>query len=95
VPTPTEIFGGYNSFEGQFTGTDTKETEKLFSEALAEPDKAKRQQLYTQLQEFVNNEQYISNVVYEPFAWAFQNKVQGLYVGNTGIPWLEDASISE
>ena len=95
VPTPTEIFGGYNAFEGQFTKTDTTETEKLFSEALAEPDKAKRQQLYYELQEFVNNEQYVINVVYEPFAWAFRNSVQGLYVGNVGIPWLEDAGLSE
>jgi peptide/nickel transport system substrate-binding protein len=95
VPTPTEVFGAYNSLEANFTGIPTDETEKLFAEAMSEPNKAKRQQLYYELQEVVANEKYIAPAIYEPFAWAYRTDVSGLYVGRVGIPWLEVASINE
>jgi peptide/nickel transport system substrate-binding protein len=95
VATPTEIFGFYNSFDAQFTGGPTTETTKLFNEALSEPDKAKRQQLYNQLQEVVEKEQAVIPVAYEPFSWALRKDVADFHVGNVGIPWLYAAGVSE
>ncbi|MGH2938186.1 MAG: ABC transporter substrate-binding protein [Solirubrobacterales bacterium] len=95
VPTPTEIFGGYNAFEGQFTGADTTETEKLFGEVLSEPNPAKRRQIYYHLQQIVADEQWMMPVVYEPFSWAYRSDVGGLYVGRIGIPWFSEAGLTE
>jgi peptide/nickel transport system substrate-binding protein len=95
VATPTEIFGFYNSFEAQFTGGPIDETTKLFNEALSEPNKAKREQLYFKLQEIVEKEQAVIPIAYEPFSWALRKNVVGFYVGNVGIPWLYSAGVTE
>jgi peptide/nickel transport system substrate-binding protein len=95
VPTPTEIFGFYNAVDAQFTGGPTDETTKLFNEALSDPSRAKRQQLYYQLQEVVEKEQAVIPVAYEPFSWGVNKHVENFYVGNVGIPWLYAAGISE
>jgi ABC-type transport system substrate-binding protein len=95
VATPTEIFGFYNSFEAQFTGGPIDETTKLFNEALSQPEKAERQQLYYELQELVAKEQAVIPVAYEPFSWALKKDVTDFYVGNVGIPWLYAVGISE
>jgi peptide/nickel transport system substrate-binding protein len=94
VATPTEIFGGYNSYEAQFTGASTKETTKLFNEALSEVNETKRAALYAKLQEIVANEKYVNAVAYVPFSWATQSDVTGLYVGRVGIPWFSEAGFS-
>ncbi|MBS1861651.1 MAG: ABC transporter substrate-binding protein [Actinobacteria bacterium] len=94
LTTQTEIWAFYNTAEGQFAGISTKETEKVFSEALRTPSSAKRKQLYHRLQEIVAKEQYIISVAYTPFSWAFSSNVTGLYVGRVGIPWFAEAGLS-
>jgi len=93
VATPTEIFAFYNSFEAQFTGLPIDETTKLFNEALSQPDEAKREQLYFQLQEIVAEDQAVVPIAYEPYSWAFRKNVVDFHVGNIGIPWLYTAGI--
>lgn len=95
VATPTEIFGFYNSFDAQFTGGPTDKTTKLFNEALSQPNVAKRQQLYYQLQEIIEEEQAVIPIAYEPFSWGLSKSVVNFYVGNVGIPWLYAAGVSE
>jgi peptide/nickel transport system substrate-binding protein len=95
LPTPIEIFGGYNAFEGQYTGAPTTETSKLFNEALTTVSVKKREQLYSQMQEIVNKEEYLLPVVYEPYSWANRTDVTGLYVGRSGIPWFSEMSLAK
>jgi peptide/nickel transport system substrate-binding protein len=94
LPTPIEIFGGYNALEAQFTGAPTTETSKLFKTALATPDEKKREHLYFQLQEIVDKEKFILPIAYEPFSWANRKDVTGLYVGNVGIPWFSEMGLT-
>lgn len=95
LTTQLEIWGYYNFSEGWWAGIGVDETTQLAEEALQTPDEAKREQIYFQMQEVVDDEKYVLPVVYTPYSWANRTDVKDLNVGRVGIPWFSEAWLSE
>ena len=95
IPDPIEIFSGYSSSEGFFSGADTTEVEKLNKEAATEPNPEKRRELYYEIQELVAKENSVVVIDNKPWAFALSDEVGGFAAGLTGIPWLAEVGFAE
>jgi len=95
TPSPAELFGYYNAYEAVYSGADTTKTTKLAEEAQSETDPKKRQALWFELQEILDEEQYVLPVTYSPYPWAYRDEVSGFSVAPTGIFWLAETGLSE
>ncbi|HET7120839.1 MAG TPA: ABC transporter substrate-binding protein [Solirubrobacterales bacterium] len=95
IPSPSELFGLYNAYEGLYSGSDTTETERLAEEAVGEVDPGKREALWHEAQQVIENDKNLITVAYLPYAWAMRDDLAGFTVTTTGTPWLADAGFSE
>jgi peptide/nickel transport system substrate-binding protein len=94
VPSPAEMFGFYNSSEGDYSGADTSVTTKLASEAASEVDPKKRQEIWYEAQEILAKEKFFVPICYAPYLWAYQDKINGIPVGYTGIAQYAEAGFT-
>ncbi|MFN8215290.1 MAG: ABC transporter substrate-binding protein [Solirubrobacterales bacterium] len=92
TPSPAELFGYYNAYEGAYSGADTTQTTKLSEQAQSEVDPQKRQELWYEIQEIVDEEQFLLPLTYSPYPWAYRDEVSGFTVAPTGIFWLAETS---
>ncbi len=95
TPSPAELFGYYNAYEGVYAGVDTTKTTKLAEQAQSEVDPQKRQELWYEIQEIVDEEQFILPLTYSPYPWAYRDEVSGFTVAPTGIFWLAETGLGE
>ena len=95
TPSPAELFGYYNAYEGVYSGIDTTKTTKLAEQAQSEVDPQKRQELWFQIQEILNEERFVVPLTYSPYPWAFRDEVSGFKIAPTGIFWLAETGLGE
>jgi peptide/nickel transport system substrate-binding protein len=88
------LFTFYNATEGFYSGADTAETTKLTEQATTNVSAAKRDEIWQQMQEIIEKEQYLLPVTYSPFIWALNEDVSGFTVPLTGLLWLADTGFS-
>jgi peptide/nickel transport system substrate-binding protein len=79
--------GGAQSF---YTGYDNPAVVKLSHQAQRTEDKAKRAQLYAQIQKIAANDAFLGFLYYSPFRYATSSKVHGFEVYPLGNYHLED-----
>ncbi|MFN8215610.1 MAG: ABC transporter substrate-binding protein [Solirubrobacterales bacterium] len=94
IPEPSEIVSFYIELEALATGAETEPMAKLLQEALAEPNEAKRGELYNQIQEIVANDHNMVILDYRPWTWASQDNVVGFNTPPTGIPYFAEVGFS-
>ncbi|MFN8215332.1 MAG: ABC transporter substrate-binding protein [Solirubrobacterales bacterium] len=95
IPSPSELFGLYNAYEGIYSGADTTQTEKLAAEAQSEVDPKRREGLWQRAQQVIADEEFVDMVAYLPYVWALKDNVTGFTVTSTGTPWLAEAGFTE
>ena len=89
-----ELLSFYNGTGGSFANVDTQQLEELLPEAQSETNTAKRNAIYAQMQQMINEEQAVIPAAYSPFMFARQSDVAGSFIGNTGILWLGEAGFT-
>ena len=94
APSPAELFSYYNATEGFYTGVDVTEMKKLAAQATSTPDAQKREGIWLQMQENIDEEQFILPLTYSPYLWALNEDVSGFEVFFTGIPFLADTGLT-
>jgi peptide/nickel transport system substrate-binding protein len=77
-----------------FTAYNNPAVVKATHDAQQTFDPAKRQALYTYIQQQAASDAFLGFLYYSPFAYAYTDKVQGFAVYPTGNYHLEDVSIS-
>lgn len=92
---PSELAGYYSGTAGFFTQADTSAMEKLTAEAAVEPDKAKLQEIYSEIQQHVADEREMITLAYTPWIWALHDEVIGFQLNPMGLPLFVDAGFSE
>jgi peptide/nickel transport system substrate-binding protein len=78
-----------------FTSYDNPEVIELNKQAQKETDSAKRQQLYTQLQQKTSEDAFLAYLYYSPYVYASTDKVQGFSVTPLGGYLLQDVYKTE
>ncbi|MBN9623618.1 MAG: ABC transporter substrate-binding protein [Actinobacteria bacterium] len=92
--SPNEFFSLYNGTGGVFAGVNTEETEKMMAEAQSETNEAKRNAIWGEMQQKVNEELALIMTAYSPYVWVRQADLVGSFAGKTGILWLGEAGFS-
>ena len=75
-----------------FTSYDNPEVIDLNNRAQKETDSAKRQELYTELQQKTSEDAFLAYLYYSPYVYASTDKVQGFHVTPLGGYLLQDVS---
>lgn len=75
-----------------FTSYDNPEVIAINAQAQKETDSAKRQELYTQLQQKTSEDAFLAYLYYSPYVYASTSKVQGFHVTPLGGYLLQDVS---
>ncbi len=90
-----ELFSFYNAYEGNWTGADTTQMEKLLPKAVQEVNDKKREEDYWHMQDIVAEEQNVIVVAAAPYAWAQSSNLTGFYVSRGGVAWFGEAGFME
>jgi peptide/nickel transport system substrate-binding protein len=93
IVDPTELANYFVGTDDFHTSTDLKRVAAMTAEADAERDPAARAQLYADIQKAVRDEYAVIPLVYDPFTYAFSDKVTGFTVNPTGIYSLADVGL--
>jgi peptide/nickel transport system substrate-binding protein len=80
--------GGVFSFYSHY---NNPKVASLSHQAQRETNKAKRQQLYSQIQKLAAEDAFQGFLFYSPFRYATSSKLHGFFVGALGNYHMEDA----
>jgi peptide/nickel transport system substrate-binding protein len=94
IVDPSEVQGFYLGLDSFWTFAPKTEMQKVFDQALTEPDEAMREQLYDKLQQMVAMENNLVVLDYRPWVWSMRDSVAGFDLAPTGVPWLADVGFS-
>jgi peptide/nickel transport system substrate-binding protein len=83
--------GGASSF---YSGYKNPTVISLSHQAQREPNRTKRQQLYSKIQRLAAQDAFQGFLYYSPFRWAYTSKLHGFFVQPLGNYHLEDAWLS-
>ena len=93
TPDPSENIAFYNETSALFTHGKTNDA--AGERAATEPDEAKRQQLYKELQKEIADDHAVIPINYEPFTWAMQKNVVGFGITFSNAPLLLQTGFAE
>jgi peptide/nickel transport system substrate-binding protein len=94
IVDPSEVQGFYLGLDSFWTFAPKEQMQKVFDQALTEPNETKRAKLYSTLQQMVARENNLVVLDYRPWVWAMSDKVAGFDLAPTGVPWLADVGFS-
>lgn len=80
----------------ELSGADVTAYSKLVEEAAAEPNEEKREALYHELQQLVDEEMVMIPLDYQPFVWGLDSRITGFKLNpGGGNPLLAEAAFAE
>ena len=94
VPSPVEAYAWYTGSNGFWTGSPLNKMEKLFADARSEPNPAKREALWTEMQKINDEEKGMISAAYAPQNWVHASDLTGLQLGILGVPFLNAAGFT-
>jgi peptide/nickel transport system substrate-binding protein len=105
-PDQSPLWHSRNAAPGSFNGADFKnpQVDKILDDAVGTLDQKKRQQLYYQLQDKINEEVPAPILTFRKGIWAVNNRVKNMTGGDHGLgtytqfytrPWMKDVFVSD